>query len=172
MSDTKIEDLQAEVEAEGFQEIPANQLLSLLDSLRGGALELAYLETMFEFPTGKWGITEVMRPIIHRHSEGSVTIATTTRGVVTVDELTPVWVRERPDNGTIIDRPDGIKFWQLVSHIHMLRIEVSTGMRHSRGSVLKAAQRRYDLKARTKVAAINELTDLKEKVLAGEAVLP
>jgi len=41
--------------------------------------------------------------------------------------------------------------------IGALSIEVNTGMGHSRGSVLKLVQTRYNVKARTKAKALEEL---------------
>jgi hypothetical protein len=41
-----------------------------------------------------------------------------------------------------------------------LRIEVSTGMRHSRGSILAMVQRLYGVKSRTKKGALKELEQL------------
>lgn len=49
------------------------------------------------------------------------------------------------------------------NHFHMcqcigaLSIEVNTGMRHSRGSILKLVQQRYGVKAKTKAKALDEL---------------
>lgn len=53
-----------------------------------------------------------------------------------------------------------------IEHFHMaqcigsLRIEVHTGMVHSRGSILKLVQRQYNIKAHTKKKALQELEDL------------
>jgi hypothetical protein len=40
---------------------------------------------------------------------------------------------------------------------YALQIEVKTGMRHSRGSVLKLVQKVYGVKSRTKAGAMEEL---------------
>lgn len=50
----------------------------------------------------------------------------------------------------------------MASAIAMLQIEVRTGLRHSRGSVLKVCQREYGIKARTKAKALAEMLDLYE----------
>ena len=50
-----------------------------------------------------------------------------------------------------------IVHFQLASTIGALTIEVETGMKHSRGSVLKVAQNRYGLTSRTKKGALREL---------------
>lgn len=47
--------------------------------------------------------------------------------------------------------------------ISMLRIETSTGLGHSRGSVLKVVQERYGCKKRTKLGALKELEEMFEK---------
>jgi hypothetical protein len=39
---------------------------------------------------------------------------------------------------------------------YALKIEVNTGLRHSRGSILKMIQTKYGVKARTKKAALAE----------------
>lgn len=51
----------------------------------------------------------------------------------------------------------------LAQCIGALRIEVNTGMRHSRGSVLKLVQQRYGVKAKTKAKALEELKELYKK---------
>ena len=48
--------------------------------------------------------------------------------------------------------------------IGALSIEVSTGMRHSQGSLLKLVRREYGIQARTKVKALDELHDLYEAI--------
>ena len=58
------------------------------------------------------------------------------------------------DNDTIIiDTPEGIEMYRLLSFRSMLRIEILTGMRHSKGSVLAAAQRQGLTTKRTKRGA-------------------
>ena len=52
----------------------------------------------------------------------------------------------------------------LAQTIACLRIEVRTGLRHSRGSVLKMAQQVYGVRSRTKAGALEELLSLKELV--------
>jgi hypothetical protein len=64
------------------------------------------------------------------------------------------------DDGFILTTPEQMQMWRLLSVRSMLRLEVTTGMRHSRGSVLKVAQREYGCKSRTKKGAIEELTAL------------
>ena len=45
----------------------------------------------------------------------------------------------------------------LAQCIGALSIEVNTGMRHSRGSVLKLVQRQYGVRSKTKKGALAEL---------------
>lgn len=44
--------------------------------------------------------------------------------------------------------------------IGALRIEVNTGMKHSRGSILKMVKREYGVKSNTKAGALEELQQL------------
>lgn len=61
---------------------------------------------------------------------------------------------------TVIDTPDGIEHFQFARCIAALRIEVSTGMTMSRGvSMLKVVQSQFDVKAKTRKAALAELED-------------
>ena len=53
---------------------------------------------------------------------------------------------------------------QLAQVISCLRIETRTGMKHSRGSVLKLAQRRYHIKSKTKAGALEECLALYKEV--------
>ena len=48
----------------------------------------------------------------------------------------------------------------LMQCISALKIEVNTGMRHSRGSILKLSQRRFGVTATTKAGALTQLEDL------------
>lgn len=58
----------------------------------------------------------------------------------------------------IVDSP-GAAF-QMAQCIGALSIEVGTGLKHSRGSVLKLVQERYGIKAKTKAKALEELKAL------------
>lgn len=46
---------------------------------------------------------------------------------------------DTPTGRTILDEPWRIELFHLLTIKHMLRLEIKTGMRHSRGSVLQAA---------------------------------
>ena len=58
---------------------------------------------------------------------------------------------------SIISGNENLARFQLLQHIHALKIEISTGLRHSKGSVLKSAQAKYGVKSRTKAGALEEL---------------
>jgi hypothetical protein len=58
---------------------------------------------------------------------------------------------------TLITGRAGIWFYQLAATRSALRVEVDTGLSHSRGSVLAAAQRRGWTTKRTKRGAVAEL---------------
>ena len=62
----------------------------------------------------------------------------------------------------VIDTPDGFEHFRFCQVIASLSIEVSTGMSHSRGSILKLAQTRYGVTARTKAKALAQLKDMYE----------
>jgi hypothetical protein len=59
--------------------------------------------------------------------------------------------------GIMLDTPDQIAAYRKLAIYHALRLEDATGLRHSRGSVLKLAQQTYGVTARTKKGAIAEL---------------
>lgn len=61
-------------------------------------------------------------------------------------------------SGTVITGKAGLWFFQLAQHRYALQVEVDTGMKHSRGSVLASARAKYGIKARTKRQALIELT--------------
>jgi hypothetical protein len=58
---------------------------------------------------------------------------------------------------TIVDTPDGIATYQMLAIRAALRIEVHTGLRHSRGSVMKLAKRLYGIRRNTKKGVLAEL---------------
>lgn len=64
---------------------------------------------------------------------------------------------------TVIDMQDPLarRYVVMTIMIGRLRIEAVTGMRHSGGSTLKAAQQQFGIKARTKLGALEELTALR-----------
>lgn len=57
----------------------------------------------------------------------------------------------------VLNTPEQIKAFQLHATIKALELEIKTGLRHSRGSVLKAAQQNFGVRAKTKKAALKEL---------------
>jgi hypothetical protein len=54
----------------------------------------------------------------------------------------------------------GGSLFNLMQCISALRIEVNTGMRHSRGSILKHSQQTFGVTSRTKKGALEELEEL------------
>lgn len=69
----------------------------------------------------------------------------------------------------VIDTPEGLAFLHLLQLRGALRIEIATGMRHSGGSVLKAANRHLGTNFTRKTAAVNHLTDLIDAALAARS---
>lgn len=64
---------------------------------------------------------------------------------------------------TVIDTPEGLAWFSFLQVLYALRIEVRTGMRHSQGSVLKLAQQRYGVTARTKAGALRQMAAMFEE---------
>jgi len=62
----------------------------------------------------------------------------------------------------IIEGAD-IQRFQLIRMRKALELEIATGMKLSRGSVLAAAQQQFGIKSRTKAGAIAELQSLLEQ---------
>lgn len=63
-----------------------------------------------------------------------------------------------------IDNPGSHEMLHFAQCISMLRIEVRTGMKHSRGSVLKLVRERYGIKCHTKLGALSEMLAIYEEV--------
>jgi hypothetical protein len=61
---------------------------------------------------------------------------------------------------TLIQGQAGISMFQILQVRYALDIQAKTGLRHSRGSVLKLAQQRYGIKAKTAAAAVTELDEI------------
>jgi len=54
----------------------------------------------------------------------------------------------------IIDTPDGIEHWRVASAISMLRLEVNTGMKAARYSLVKACEMNWGCPKKTKAGAL------------------
>lgn len=65
---------------------------------------------------------------------------------------------------TVIDTPEGIAWFAFLQVLHALKLEVKTGMKMSRGSILKVAQQRYGVTARTKAGALAEMATIYEEI--------
>ena len=61
------------------------------------------------------------------------------------------------DKTIVTDTPDSIEHFQMARCIAMLTIEVNTGMKHSRGSILRLVQEQYGCTKRTKKGALEEM---------------
>ncbi|MCH9846147.1 MAG: hypothetical protein K0U53_01390, partial [Betaproteobacteria bacterium] len=68
----------------------------------------------------------------------------------------------------VIDTPEGIDHYRMCQVIAALKLEASTGMKHSRGSILKLAQQQYGCVKRTKKGALAEMLALYEETYGKE----
>ena len=69
----------------------------------------------------------------------------------------------KTSSGAIVAEGPGVELWQMLAAQKALQVEVDTGLRHSRGSVLKFVQQKYGIKARTKRKAIEEMQAIIDK---------
>lgn len=72
------------------------------------------------------------------------------------------------DGIVVIDTPAAFEHLQLCQHIAALKIEVATGMSHSRGSVLNHAKQVYGIQKQTKAGMLKELLKLYAKTYGRE----
>ena len=63
---------------------------------------------------------------------------------------------------TVIDTPQGMQWFQFLQHYHGIKLQAETGMTHSRGSLIKSAQRLYGIKGRTAKKALAEMQVIKD----------
>lgn len=68
----------------------------------------------------------------------------------------------------VIDTPQGIEHWRMASAISMLSLEVKTGMKASRGSVLKACKHNWGCPKNTKAGALEWMLKLYEETYGRE----
>lgn len=54
----------------------------------------------------------------------------------------------------VIDTPEGIEHWRIASAISMLRLEVNTGMKATRYSLVKACEMNWGCPKKTKAGAL------------------
>lgn len=64
------------------------------------------------------------------------------------------------DAGFVIDTPEGIQVFRVLQLKYALSIEIKTGMRHSRGSILKLVNQEFGTSFRTKQEAFDYLEEL------------
>ena len=58
---------------------------------------------------------------------------------------------------TVIDTSNGMSCFRFLQIYHALKLEVKTGLHHSRGSIMNLARREYDITKRTKKGVLVEL---------------
>ena len=69
---------------------------------------------------------------------------------------------------TIIDTPEGIEHWRVASAIAMLKLEVETGMKAARYSVLKACKENWGCPKQTKAGALKWMREYYAKTYGRE----
>jgi hypothetical protein len=57
---------------------------------------------------------------------------------------------------TMIDTPEGIANYRKLQMYYALKLEIGTGLRHSRGSVMNLIRREFNIEARTKKQVLQE----------------
>lgn len=57
----------------------------------------------------------------------------------------------------ILDTPAQIEAWRMLSMYRMLKLEVETGLRHSRGSVMNVVRHEFGIPYKTKKRVLAEL---------------
>jgi hypothetical protein len=67
----------------------------------------------------------------------------------------------------VIDTPEGIAAYRALAIYHALKLEVNTGLSHSRGSVMKLAKQEFGLSGNRKADVLAQL----EHVLKQEGIL-
>lgn len=72
----------------------------------------------------------------------------------------------------VIDTPEGIEMWVFTSRLFQLALEINTGMRAARGSVLADCQRRGYTDKRTKKAALRQMVETCQQVRGPEWTVP
>ena len=63
----------------------------------------------------------------------------------------------------VLDTPEQMQMFHFMQVLYALRVEVNTGLKMSRGSVLKLAQERYGVTARTKKGALEQMAQMYEE---------
>lgn len=63
----------------------------------------------------------------------------------------------------VINTPEGIEHWRVASAIAMLTIEVNTGMKAARYSLLKACEMNWGCPKKTKAGALKWMLDFYKK---------
>lgn len=63
----------------------------------------------------------------------------------------------------VIDTPEGIAAFRYLQLYYALKLEVNTGLRHSRGSIMNVIRKEFGIKARTKKAVLEEYEEILRK---------
>ena len=66
--------------------------------------------------------------------------------------------------GTMIDTPEGIEYARLATFAHALALEINTGMKLTRGSVLARAQASGYTSKRTKKGALSDIIAIQRQM--------
>lgn len=69
---------------------------------------------------------------------------------------------------TVIDTPEGVQVFAFLQVWHALHLQRDTGLTHSRGSIIKLAQRRYGVRSRTAAGVIEELRPIYDALGLGK----
>lgn len=76
------------------------------------------------------------------------------------------------DQTIVIDTPEGIEMWVFTSRLFQLALEINTGMKAARGSVLADCLARGYTTKRTKKGALREMVATAKAVRGPEWVVP
>jgi len=68
----------------------------------------------------------------------------------------------------VINTPEGMEHWRVASAISMLQLEVNTGMKAARYSVLKACKYNWGCPKQTKAGALKWMLDYYAKTYGRE----
>lgn len=68
-----------------------------------------------------------------------------------------------PESGSLfLKTPEELRYFRLCQHYYALRIEIETGLHHSRGSIMKSAKTLFGCKKNTKKGVFAELEVMKK----------
>lgn len=76
------------------------------------------------------------------------------------------------DGGFVLDTPSDIEMWVFTSRLFQLALEINTGMKAARGSVLADCQRRGYTDKRTKKGALKQMVATCQEVRGSDWQIP